>query len=261
MSLGEEFTAGARQAPTICLINPALVPDWFWQPTADVLSERGYASVIPELPRSDATATADDNVTVIESALQAHDRQYMVALSRGIEFAVRYLDRLTAQQQLHKVIGWTVISSVGPRGYETRSPIRLFRPMPRHTPQFRSGIHVEKGLEVIAPDTARRCLLAGVRNQALLESAIEGMVPSRPLSRAEIRQVPKLPKNLLPLAWYLGQNDRVDNLDLSHTVARRRFGVDPHLTDWGHVGPLSHTVEVADAIIQEIKDIETAGSA
>lgn len=237
----------------VCFVNPALLPDWFWLPTAHLVEQAGLTYSVPSLPRSDTTATLQQGVDAIEEAMQPHDLRYVVALSRGIECTVRYLDRLAKQEELGKILGWMVISSVGPRGSESSAQM-TGQDVSRHTPGYSAGISMTStGLETIDQEAAEKFLLHDVADPNLRAQALADLVPVRPLTSQEVVALPQPSSQLPKPAWYIGRNDLVDNTELSATVARNHFGVEPTYTQWGHVGPLSHTEEVARAIIQEIE--------
>lgn len=244
---------GQSESITVSLINPALMPGWFWLPTAHKLKESGYDYVIPNLPRDEPDATVEDNIDIIEDSLEESPRQYLVALSRGIEFTVRYIDRVAQKDSINKVIGFMVISSVGPRGYRSAQSDSGI-PQQRHTPEYMKGIQLDdEGLESIDPAIALEVLLHDIQDEKLRQQTLTDLRANRPLTSAEVRSVPHLAQGLLPTSWYIGQNDRVDNAVLSAQIARDEFGVEPKYTDWGHLGPLTHTEEVSQAIIKEIE--------
>jgi len=72
-----------------CLIDPALLPEWFWVPTGHKLQEQGHNYYIPDLRRGDSSVGVEAKIDIIEDTMKGHDMQYVVALSRGVEFAVR----------------------------------------------------------------------------------------------------------------------------------------------------------------------------
>ncbi len=236
----------------VCLINPAWLPEWFWMPTANILTARGANCFIPELQRGDPDVGVNENVDIIEATMADQTPHYIVALSRGVEFGVRYIDRLAKQHALHKAIGWMVISSVGPRGYEIGLDAP-HRSLSRHSQAYNDGLGVTANgqLETIDPNTVETSMLGDIDDKQLKERVIAGLVDERPLSQLEIATVPHVPKGVLPLAWYIGSRDQVDNMQLSAAVARQKFGVEPHYRDWGHISPLTHPHEVAGVIINE----------
>lgn len=247
----EKSCENPQEPLTFCLLNPALMPEWFWLPTAHYLQEKGHDYVIPNVPRDDTAVTLEQNIDIIEQSMGDNDRQYIVALSRGVEYAVRYLDRMARKDTLHKIAGWMVISSVGPRGYEVASDFSTI-PMQRHTSDYTKGISIDKrGLEIIDPKVAISSLLHDIEDERLLSQVLVDLTPNRPLSADEIESVPILKRNILPLAWYVGLYDAVDNTELSVQVARQRFGVEPKKMEWGHISPLTHPAEVSEAILSE----------
>jgi hypothetical protein len=239
-----------EQAVDVCFVNPAMMPDWFWLPVAHGVAARGHDYFVPDLQRKERSANAEQSVDAIEAAMSHSDSQFIVALSRGVEFAVRYISRMEQQDQLHKLAGWMVISSVGPKGLEVESPA-TGEPMHRHTARYAGAIGInERGLEVIETDVAWTTLLHGFKDEdyELRLQTLSDLKPDCPLSPAEIAQVPHLSRRILPLTWYIGAADRVDNRELSAAVATERYDATPKYTDWGHVGPLSHINEVVEAI-------------
>jgi hypothetical protein len=256
MSL-QETTApdltGNNERFNFCFIDPAMLPAWFWLPTAHCVEQQGHDYFIPNMRRGDSQASAEEAVDSIEETMQDKPLQFIIALSRGVEFGVRYIDRLAQQKALSKIMGWMVISSVGPRGYEVSSS-PSDEPYTRHTALHTSGLSInQQGLEVIDPEVATASMLHDIDDERLLTQVLDNLVADRPLSQSEINSVPHVDKNTLPVTWYIGLQDKVDNIQLSAAVAKRRFGVTPHFTDWGHVGPLSHTQEVSNAILDEAR--------
>jgi hypothetical protein len=251
----ERRAAGSQDALTLCLINPALLPEWFWSSVAQkVEEETDYRVVIPKMPRSDVSATAEDCVDAIEESLENAPVQYLGALSRGIEYAVRYIDRLEHRDSLQKVLGWTVISSVGPRGYEVISPWTGQPFEERHNPEYTSGLRIDaEGREVLTPQ-AERLMFRGLPNRSLFERVSADSIPQPPLRDEEVASVPDIPENAPPLAWYIGVYDGVDDHALSAAVAWQKFGVLAQYRNWGHIGPLSHPQEVAATLIQDIEN-------
>jgi len=235
----------------VCLVNPAQLPEWFWLPTAHLIQEAGHNYFIPPLPRGTITATVEDSVDVIEETMQDKEQQFIVVLSRGVEFGVRYIDRLVKKRSLANVMGWMVISSVGPRGYTNVESPDDNMPLSRHTSLYSSGVTMQDGLETMDPENAMDCMLHDIDDERLQTITLNNLINERPLSMTEVASVPHLPPNILPLSWYIGLQDRVDNTALSAVVAKQAFGVEPSYTNWGHVGPLSHTEEVFKAILSE----------
>lgn len=241
-----------------CFLNPAWMPEWFWLPTAHAVAEKGADYFIPPLQRDITSTGIAQNVDIIDTTMQNKQSQYIVALSRGIEYAIRYIDRLDRQDRLADVLGWTVISSVGPRGYGESSEFAGI-PKPRHTESYLAGITLnENGLEVLDSEAARSCLLHDLEDERLSDEIIQSLIKGRPLAPDEIQSVPYLQPNILPLTWYIGRNDEVDNIEASAYVAQHFFRVIPTYTDWGHIGPLTHIDQVADALLA---DAERARSA
>lgn len=232
-----------------CFLNPAWMPEWFWLPTAKAVAESGADYFIPPIRRDTSDATIEDNVDIIEAAMQDLPAQYIVALSRGVEYAVRYIDRMSRKGRLQKLIGCTVISSVGPKGYESK--LHGFGTVSqRHTANYLAGItHDTNGLEVLDPDVARSCMLHDIQDMRLKEEVIGALMKSRPLTLAEIESVPGIEPDQLAMAWYIGRNDRVDRQEVSSEMARQIFRIEPAFTGWGHVGPLTHTDEVVGALL------------
>lgn len=250
--LGERATNSFKEGQiNFCLLNPAHLPPWFWLPTATVIANSEHSCVIPPI-KNNLEYTAEQKVDVIERAMTDRCAQYIVAMSRGAEFAVRYIGRLERENRLSSLIGWMVINSVGPRGYELTNP-NTGDVAKRHSDEYRAGIRIdEDGYETIDKTTARTVLLHDVKDEALASCIVDNLGRERALSAAEVESVPLLEKNLLPLAWYIGLNDRVDNLQLSERVARERLGVEPKIIpEWGHVAPITHTEQIAYAILQE----------
>jgi len=235
-----------------CLIDPALLPEWFWVPTGHKLQEQGHNYYIPDLRRGDSSVGVEAKIDIIEDTMKGHDMQYVVALSRGVEFAVRYLARLQKKQELSSVIGFMVISSVGPRGYEKVSGLAEGDQVSRHTVMHNRGLVTnEDGLEVIDRTIAEQHMLHDISDSKFRGIILDNLINEYPLQNDEIESVPQLEKNALPMAWYIGLRDRVDNIALSAAVAKERFGVLPTFRSWGHVGPLSHTHEAANDILEE----------
>lgn len=220
MPPGEEYPDNFNpgQPVHVCLLNPAHAPDCFWLPAGHCLDKNGFKCLVPPLVRNDLSVTLDKNVDFIENAIAQSNPQYLVALSRGVEFAVSYIDRLAKKDDLSKLLGWMVIGSLGPHGYELLDQ-NSGKPQHQHTKQYSDGISLDADcFEVIDRDTAEDVLLDDVQ---------------------------------LQLAWYIGTNDLVDNVAISSAVAQERFGVKATDTDWRHVSPLSHTEEVAQTITDE----------
>lgn len=234
------------------LISPAYLADWFWLPCLEQIeSEPNYNAFIPQLPRDRANVTANQYVDSVYEAMDGLDSQYIVCTSRGIETGVRYLERIEKERRMDKILGLMVISSVGPRGYELISAVSG-QAYERHTPEFNEGIKRDKdGYERLDPEAAERVVVPDIEDPNLRSQAVSDLIKQRPLSNTAMENVPRFPKGLTPVAWYRGRNDKVDNLELSAEVAKQKFGVEPTDTDWGHVGPLSHTEEVTQAIIKE----------
>ena len=240
-----------HEAPTICFLNPALMPGWFWLPTAHYVQQKGFSYVIPDVLREKTDVSIKQNVDIIEQSLSGQGKHYLVALSRGVEYAVRYIDRMSKQGKLDKIVGWTVLSSVGPRGYESVIEAES-RPMSRHTPGYSRGIKLDKnGLEFIDKTVAVSTLLHDVSDPRLCAQTLKDMIRNRPLADTEISAVPRLRQGTLPLTWYIGLHDKVDNTELSAQVAHQKFGVEAKYVEWGHVSPLTNTSGVGDVIIHD----------
>ena len=251
----ERQAAPAEDAITLCLINPAMLPEWFWYSVAEKVEQTtDYRVVVPKLPRSDTRATAEDYVDTIQESVKDSSLHYLGALSRGVEYAVRYIDRRINSESVDKILGWTVISSVGPRGYEVTStwdgqPFRT-----RHNPQYIDGLDTDsEGREILAPQ-AERLMFRGLDrgNRSLFDQISADSIPQCPLSEEEVAQVPEIPRNILPLSWYIGVNDAVDNHALSAAVAWQKFGALAQYKPWGHIGPLSDPEQVAATLIDDM---------
>lgn len=240
-----------------CFLNPAWLPEWFWLPTAHAIEESGAAYFIPPLERDSITTDLEANVDIVAATMDDRPSQYIVALSRGVEYAVRYIHRMNKQGRLGNILGWTVISSAGPSGYE-RTLRKAGDTINRHTQDYMAGIALdESGLEVIRTEAAHDCLLHDVRDGRLRDTILTNLTKARPLTAAEIDSVPSMESTRLPLTWYIGRNDKVDNVEVSATVAQTIFQVEPILTDWGHIGPLTHTGEVVEALLKDTERAQT----
>lgn len=243
----------------VCLLNPAWLPEWFWLPVGKLIEANGHNYSIPPLPRGQATRDVNDSLDVIENSMAGLENQVVVSLSRSVEYGVRYLDRLAKQKELNKVLGWIVISSVGPRGYDL-STLKDGHVMPRHTDLHNSGLIVgDHGFETIDRTVAASTMLHDIGDLALKNIVLDNLIKEAPFSKKDTEAVPYLEKNVIPISWYIGANDRVDNTELSVAIATQFFGIDPKYTQWGHVGPLSHTSEVVEVILTEANLARTQG--
>ena len=56
-------------AYNVCLLNPSVLPEWFWAPTAYQIEAEGHDCFIPDLRRGDPRMTIEDGVNGIEAAM------------------------------------------------------------------------------------------------------------------------------------------------------------------------------------------------
>lgn len=222
---------------SVCLLPPAFLPEMIWTPTADRLRQLGHEVIMPQIDRSSPELTLEDDVKVVEKAMTGRRHQVVVALSRAIEIAIRYVD--PARRGADDILNLQVVASGGPKG-ETYDPEPRERFAERYTPEYSAGLSHQDGLEVVDPGVVNKAMLHDLEDEEVRDLICRRLTGQRPVSQSEMQSVPPVPTGRFAINWDIGLNDRVHNLEREAAVARQKFGIEPVYGDFGHVSPLTH---------------------
>lgn len=211
---------------TYALIHGAGDVGWYWHLVERELQARGHATVAPDLPIEDDTATLSDNADAVIRAIDdAGDRRDLVVVgqSYGGYIAPIVADRTGADLLV-------LVAAMIPQPGESVEDMWAATgwSMPHHDDSSAMAVFYHD----VDPALAREALSRERR-----QSDTAGHEPW-PLAAW-----PDVPTRVI-----VCRNDRFFTADWLRRVVRDRLGIEPDEIDSGHTPALSHPVELVECL-------------
>jgi pimeloyl-ACP methyl ester carboxylesterase len=207
---------------TYALIHGGGDVGWYWHLVERELRARGHASVAPDLPIEDATATLDDHARAVIDALATipdRDELVVVGHSAGGYVAPIVADRAKADRLI-------LVAGMIPRPGETAG--EMFEATGWRMPPSDDSSTIGVFYHDVDPELAAEAASRERRDAS----------PDEPWPLAAWPDV--------PTHFIVCTNDRFFEADWLRGVVRDRLGITPDELDSGHTPALSHPVELVD---------------